>query len=233
MSSTNKTTNYELSQFIGSDKPAWLADYNQDMSKIDTQMKANSDAANGADGKADANTTSIGTLANLTTTSKINLVSAVNEVNSTATTAQNTATSAASGVSTINTKLTLDQIKDNLTVTSSLGNVTLNNMKVVHNSDGTIAKIYGTINVENVAGPTADVTINIAGTGLYPSQSINVNGCAMAVLVNTSSRFSSVLVPYTINSNGSITVTQPRYSDTSLISIQFIACLVFVEDFAD
>ena len=48
MSSTNKTVNYELSQFIGSDKPAWLVDYNGDMSKIDTQMKANADAAEAA-----------------------------------------------------------------------------------------------------------------------------------------------------------------------------------------
>lgn len=41
MSSTNKTTNYELSQFVGSDKPTWLGDYNSDMAKIDTQMKEN------------------------------------------------------------------------------------------------------------------------------------------------------------------------------------------------
>lgn len=45
MSHTNSTTNYELSQFLGSDKPAWLVDYNGDMLKIDTQMKANADAA--------------------------------------------------------------------------------------------------------------------------------------------------------------------------------------------
>lgn len=44
MASTNHTTNYSLSQFIGTDKPAWLGDYNQDMSKIDTAMKANADA---------------------------------------------------------------------------------------------------------------------------------------------------------------------------------------------
>ena len=69
MSSTNKTTNYELSQFLGSDKPAWLVDYNGDMQKIDTQMKANAEAAtaaqtkaNTADGKADANATAIQTL---------------------------------------------------------------------------------------------------------------------------------------------------------------------------
>lgn len=41
MSSTNKTANYQLSQYIGTDKPTYLGDYNSDMSKIDAQMKAN------------------------------------------------------------------------------------------------------------------------------------------------------------------------------------------------
>lgn len=69
MSSTNHTTNYGLSQFLGTDKPAWLVDYNGDMAAIDTQMKANADAASGAqttantaDGKADTNATAISTL---------------------------------------------------------------------------------------------------------------------------------------------------------------------------
>lgn len=57
MSSTNKTTNYELSQFIGSDKPAWLVDYNGDMSKIDNQMKANADAAASAASQASSAST--------------------------------------------------------------------------------------------------------------------------------------------------------------------------------
>ena len=38
MSHTNQTTNYELSQFVGSDKPAWLVDYNGDMLKIDNAI---------------------------------------------------------------------------------------------------------------------------------------------------------------------------------------------------
>lgn len=69
MGSTNKTTNYELSQYIGTDKPSWLNDYNNDMLKIDTQMKANATAAGNAqttatsaDGKADINTQAISTL---------------------------------------------------------------------------------------------------------------------------------------------------------------------------
>lgn len=48
MSSTNKTTNYKLSQYIGTDKPTYLGDYNGDMLKIDTQMKANAVSASNA-----------------------------------------------------------------------------------------------------------------------------------------------------------------------------------------
>lgn len=43
MTATNKTENYELSQFVGSDRPTWLGDYNGDMSKIDAQLKRNAD----------------------------------------------------------------------------------------------------------------------------------------------------------------------------------------------
>ena len=35
MASTNKTSNLQLSQFIATDTPTWLVDYNGDMEKID------------------------------------------------------------------------------------------------------------------------------------------------------------------------------------------------------
>lgn len=54
MSSTNKTTNYKLSQYIGTDKPTYLGDYNGDMSKIDNQMKANAVSASNATSAAGA-----------------------------------------------------------------------------------------------------------------------------------------------------------------------------------
>lgn len=44
MTATNHTENYNLSQFVGTDRPTWLGDYNSDMEKIDAQMKANADA---------------------------------------------------------------------------------------------------------------------------------------------------------------------------------------------
>jgi hypothetical protein len=43
MTATNHTENYNLSQFVGTDRPTWLVDYNGDMSKIDAQMKQNAD----------------------------------------------------------------------------------------------------------------------------------------------------------------------------------------------
>ena len=95
MSSTNKTTNYELSQFVGSDKPAWLTDYNQDMAKIDSGIHTAQTAATSADGKADANTANIGDMSYLSTTAKNTLVAAINEIDSNTDAAANTASAAA------------------------------------------------------------------------------------------------------------------------------------------
>ena len=71
MSSTNKTATIELSQYVGTDKPTYLVDYNGDMLKIDNAIAADRDAidtaqnkADEADGKADANSTSIENLSN-------------------------------------------------------------------------------------------------------------------------------------------------------------------------
>ena len=45
MSATNHTTNYNLPVFVGSDKPAWLVDFNGAMNAIDAAIKDVSDAA--------------------------------------------------------------------------------------------------------------------------------------------------------------------------------------------
>lgn len=74
MASTNKTTHYELSQYIGTDKPTYLVDYNNDMDKIDTGIY-------NAKYKADTNETNIGDITSLSTTDKSSLVGAINEIN--------------------------------------------------------------------------------------------------------------------------------------------------------
>lgn len=66
MSATNKTTYLDLPQFIGTDVPSWLGDFNGAMEKIDTgynnvDIKAGQAAstANSASSKSDINTQSI------------------------------------------------------------------------------------------------------------------------------------------------------------------------------
>jgi hypothetical protein len=116
MASTNKTTHYDLSQYVSSDKPTYLVDYNGDMAKIDTGInaaKTTADSAStaatnaqtaaenaattantavtnaaAADTKATTANTNIGTMANLSTTEKQTLVGAINEVNTKASTSQ-------------------------------------------------------------------------------------------------------------------------------------------------
>lgn len=52
MASTNKTSGYSLSQFVGSDIPSWLGDYNGDMLKIDTALTSINATATGAQSTA-------------------------------------------------------------------------------------------------------------------------------------------------------------------------------------
>lgn len=48
MSSTNKTLHYNLPQFIGSDIPTWLGDFNSAMTAIDSGISAAATSASGA-----------------------------------------------------------------------------------------------------------------------------------------------------------------------------------------
>ena len=126
MASTNKTTNYELSQYIGTDKPTYLTDYNQDMSKIDAGIHA-------AKSEADTNADSIGTLSSLTTTAKTNLVAAINEVDADVATNTNNIATNTSNIATNTTHIgTLTNLttsnKTDLVVASNEINAKIGNL---------------------------------------------------------------------------------------------------------
>ena len=83
MASTNKTTTLKLSQFVGTDKPDWLTDYNEDMEKIDTwATTADSDIADANNKATKAVNTANGasTSANAATTAANNAVTVANSV---------------------------------------------------------------------------------------------------------------------------------------------------------
>lgn len=83
MASTNKTTTLNLSQFVGTDKPDWLTDYNEDMEKIDTwATTADSDinAANNNATSAKTTAESASTAANNAVTSAASANTAVQNI---------------------------------------------------------------------------------------------------------------------------------------------------------
>ena len=170
MASTNKTTNYELSQYIGTDKPTYLTDYNQDMSKIDAGIHA-------AKSEADNNATSIGTLSSLTTTAKTDLVSSINEVDADVATNTNNIATNTSNIATNTTHIgTVTNLtttaKTDLVVAANEINAKVGNLSSLTTTDknstvGAINEIKSQINDFNLTTfvtPTLTITKTADGS---------------------------------------------------------------------
>lgn len=171
MSHTNSTPNYNLPQFVGTDKPTWLNDVNGAMSAIDTQMKANADSATTAGTKATTAINTVGTLANLETTAKTDLVSAVNEVNTNVGTAQGTANTAIGKANDTLTALQTFMSLFNLTnITQGNDNnytktgTVNNNLTLAQDSTGAIFKCYGGFYISPSSSVTRTAIAGMSGT---------------------------------------------------------------------
>ncbi len=104
---TNATTNYELPQFIGTDKPTWLGDFNEAMADIDAGMHENaSDIASMASdvSTATAAASQASTDVSALTGTVNTLSSTVSSVQTTANNASQTASSALNTANTANGK---------------------------------------------------------------------------------------------------------------------------------
>ena len=238
MASTNKTTNYELSQFLGSDKPAWLSDYNSDMNKIDTQMKANADAATAAGGTASSAATAIGDLTELTTTAKTSTVAAINEVDSNADTAQNTANSAysaassnASAIAALSDYLNLNTFTTPpVSVTNAVIAQSITEISCASNSTGTLGKIYGRIGYDSTAA-TSTITFS---TPLRPDTAITINGIAFNEWSDDGSTWSNPIpTSVSIGTDGMATITISGSTNGRKRRVIFMACVIFAKSFGD
>ena len=229
MASTNKTTHYELSQYVGSDKPTYLTDYNNDMSAIDTgiynaQDKANSayTLAGTADGKADTAITNagtaqtdastaltrIGTMANLETTEKTNLVGAINEVDG-------LVKNFNLGVATVLENPTTSNI-------TSIGIAT--NVNLAVNSEGSIFKLYGYISVDaTTAGQNCSLTYS---TSLRPDSEYNITNCIVAC-----SNGNLVTSNINVKTNGNVTIE--FYAIATSCTVVLPACIYFNKSLGD
>lgn len=255
MSSTNKTTNYDLSQYIGSDKPTYLSDYNSDMYKIDAQMKVNADniataitgvqsattTANTANATASqANTTAnqANTTANSASTTAGNAQSTANSALSTATSAQTTASQANTKITNLETSLNISSFTNyNQTNDFTKNNVNLTsaNITVACNSAGDIFKVYGEV-VGTLPNPNTGGSVSIQ-TALRPENSITIMAAGICGFSNAGhNEFNAIRATYiSITTNGLLTITVPAMNGTTteIKRVILFPCLYFGKDFGD
>lgn len=256
--STNKTTNYELPQFIGTDKPTWLGDVNGAMSIIDNAMHINasdidslessvataSATASQASQDVSTLTTTVGTLS----TSVGSATTTANNAQATATSALNTANTAngkadtnASNIATNTSAITAlqtDISKFNLnnfantSFTGVGGSVSANNIKVATNSDGSVGKIYGRIQFTKSAQNT---TFSCA-SALRPTSNITINALGTMYGRASSSGAYNVWSAQDVNIATDGTISFSINVATSTLSNGMLIinpCLLFMTDFGD
>lgn len=112
---TNSTQNYNLPQFIGSDKPTWLGDVNTAMSTIDTAMGTNASnisslgtrvtSAEGIASQASTDVAGLTSTVNTLSDNVTTVTTTANNAQSTATSALNTANSASDKADSNTTKI--------------------------------------------------------------------------------------------------------------------------------
>lgn len=246
MASTNHTANYNLSQFLGTDKPAWLGDYNSDMSKIDAGIASAASTATGADGKADTANTAIGTLSSLTTTTKTDLVSAVNEVNTLAGTANTAAGSALSTANAAGNKadqalagLNRFNLTDRSTLTPTADHGTLltavNNVQFATDTTKSIFKIYGRLQLTGLSSYAGDVHITLGTTSLRPTAAYTINAGVVLCRIYSSGQSDTIPANLEVATNGVISVTVSIGSGSGIngLALTIPPCLYFNTDFGD
>ena len=250
MSSTNKTTHYNLSQYVSTDKPTYLVDYNADMSAIDTGIY-------NAKSEAETNTSAIGTLSNLTTTEKSNLVGAINEVDGNVDTLSGTVgqhttdiagNTAAIGnlanlettnktnlvaavnevdghidVLNINTFTTYEA--NDLQITG--GSIVAGNVTVAKNSDGSICKVYGTLALSKT---NQVATITIPNTGIIPESEFNVYPSGFEM---NNAQYGIQATNTIFKTNGNIEITSYGTPAGSGATCILFPVVIFVKDFGD
>lgn len=266
--STNKTTNYELPQWVGTDKPSYLTDFNSAFFTIDGAIhevaEDSSQAISDVADLTDRVETAESTVSSLDT--RVDTVeSTVQSASTTATNAQATATSAlttantangkadtnASNISSLSTavgtntsdiaELETEISKFNLTNFETIGSsaITLTNngtvnsnssLTVATNSDQSICKIYGQVNLSQT-GNNGNVVIQ---TSLRPSESITINGGCLRLVYSSTNLYGLGVVSMTIGTDGKITVPKNYATgSTNESRFMFINSVIFLKSFGD
>ena len=204
MASTNKTNNFNLSQFIETDKPTFLGDYNTDMNKIDDAMQANKLAG-------ENNNNSIGNLQELDTQNKLNLVNAVNEVKSSLTNIDAKVNSLNNNVTDLNEDaMNAEWLVNDLTFNNSdytllnAEGAVINTQTVSFNANKKQFSISGVITISNYTKAEASLNIELAVNNLKATTKIYNVGYVIDEENNTVSDLSMEMLDNKIKFNTAI-----------------------------
>lgn len=234
MSSTNKTNYYELNQYIGTDKPTYLGDYNSDMSKIDAgihEVQETATTAKQTAGSAEAKVTalspSVEALQNNMTGVKASVQSLTvdnaqnkkdlgtlkEEVSSVKTTANG----AQSEVTNLNTNIDRT-LKDTVTPVSGLSGT----INVVYNAKMNLISINGHLSVSSPSTVGARIVIGKLPPSIPAPGSSKTLYFVAGLMKELTSNYSRVPADITIDTNGNIIVSNPLGGSVHDININLM-----------
>lgn len=241
MSATNHTANYNLPQFVGSDKPAWLGDVNPAMNAIDTAMHANAvKAQQGVDDAQTAQATA--------ETAEQHAQDAITDAG----TAQTTANQAIANIGTANEKIDALATKMQLTEFDTAeyqlnGTTSKLRLTLAQSEDGSVFKIYGVFLIRNTSGGTINPfnghlnSSNHIKTGLYlksaPSKAFSITPIGFCFQQNANSLVDSIFeINGFVEADGEITFN--FWDSTNQLNkygryIEFTPCVYFNTNFGD
>lgn len=257
MSATNHTTNYELPIFVGTDKPAWLVDWNEAMTAIDTAIHT-------AEGKADQAGTDIGGIEssistiNSTLTSINNAVSQLRIDTNANTGSINTITSLiGNGEPTTTDKTLIGAINElhgdieNIdvkvydfdikakTVSEALYTgltKTGGAMKALINNDSSVGKVYGYISAYSESGaitiPANGAVVTLTVADLDVSESFDVEGFEVFGFT-TAADYISAQAYLHFNTNGTVELRIRGQMNKQYYQFNLPPCLLFLKDLGD
>lgn len=234
MSSTNKTNYYKLSQYIGTDKPTYLGDYNSDMSKIDagihevqeTATTANQTAGS-AEAKVSALTPNVEALQNDMTGVKasVNSLTADNAqtkkdigvLKQDVSSVRTTANSAESSVTNLNAEIE-STVKEKVIPVSGLSG----NVKAIYNAKMNLISINGHLQVASPSSVGTNIVIGKLPSSIPRPSENKLFYFVAGVTKDLNDNYKRLPADITIDTNGNIIVGNPLGGSVHDININLI-----------
>lgn len=210
-----------LTTTIKSDLVSAVNEVNASASKVGDLTTLNTTAKNtlvAAINEVYAEAIKVGDLTDLDTTAKNNVVSAINEVKS----------------NIDNFNLTTYNVIPEANISVNTGTLSIKDITVAKNSDGSLAKIYGSVGgYVNGAGT---YTITISNTGLSPTSGFTIKNAGMRrthILDNNVNVYIPSGIDISIDTNGDIEISLTVSASVIDYVIYLWPCLYWITDFGD